>query len=564
MAVGHSEETIIPFPGQNNKSIGRFLLDHLHQSGVEHIFGIPGDYIIRFDQLIEEHPIQFVNTSRENTAGYMADAYARLKGIGVACITYGVGINIVNATAQAYAEGVPLVIVSGAAGSQEFHNNPYLHHMINSTTHQSRDLSQLEIFKQVTVDQAVLDNPKTAAHEIGRTVHSCRSEQKPVYIELPRDMVDAPLPPSAPFTPPQMESDQESLAEALKEILVMLEGSNHPAIWVGREVYSFGLMEEVLKFAERFQIPIVSTLLGKTVIDERHPLFVGVYQGGMSRPEVEEFVNQSDCLIMLGVLRTDVDTGFQTAKIDIAQRIIASARRIAIAHHQYPKVYFTDFIRSLPKLPMSRSFQEIFPKNCDRLQYFEADRDKTITTSRMLACLQSHVKAQHIIATDCGDCLFAGADFILGQNSYLSPAYFATMGYGIPAAIGGAIAEPERRVIALVGDGGFQMTATELTTALRYGADPIIVVMNNHGFGTERPLIEGEFNEVVNWNYSKIFELLGGGKGARVTTEGEFEIALRQALEQRGSFFVIEVELDKFDFSPALERFKKLAKKSLL
>jgi len=558
MATDQSEETIIPFPSNQNTTVGRYLLDLLQQHGVGHIFGIPGDYIIQFNKLIEEHPIKFINTTRENTAGYMADAYARLKGLGVACITYGVGINIINATAQAYTEGVPLVIISGAAGAQEFRNNPFLHHLINTSTDEGRDLSQLEIFKQVTVDQALLYDPKTVYGEIHRVLNRCLTEQKPVYIELPRDMVNTPLPPYSPSVPTEQTSDQEALAESLKETLMILEGSFHPTIWIGREVGTCGLANNVLTFAERFNIPIVSTLLGKTVIDEKHPLFVGVFQGGMSREEVEDFVNKTDCLLMLGVLRTDVDTGFQSAQIDPNHRIIANLRRTAIAHHQFPEVHFTHFIQSLPRLPMSKSFQLDYPKNSDRLRYFETKPKELITTSRMLDCLQSHLNSQHIVATDCGDCLFAGADFTLARNSYLSPAYFATMGYGVPGAIGGAIAEPERRVVALVGDGGFQMTATELTTALRYGADPIVIVMNNHGFGTERPLIEGEFNDVVNWNYAKIPEFLSGGRGVRVTTEGEFEQALRQALDERGSYWVIEVELGKLDFSPALQRFKKI------
>jgi len=563
MKTTPSEETIIPFPNNQNVAVGRYLLDSLYQQGVEHIFGIPGDYIIRFDKLIEEHPIKLINTTRENTAGYMADAYARLKGLGVACITYGVGINIVNATAQAFTEGVPLVIISGAAGAQEFHNNPFLHHLINQTTTEDRDLSQLEIFKQVTVGQAVLDNPKTVCKEISRMIHLCLSEKKPVYIELPRDMVDTQIPLQTPLSPPERVSEEEALTEALKETLMMLEGSSRPALWIGREIGSFGLADDILTFAERFNIPIVSTLLGKTVIDERHPLFVGVFQGEMSREEVEKFFNQVDCLLMLGVLRTDVDTGFHSTKIDTSHRLVASARRLAIAHHQFPKVHFTHFIQALPRLPMSKSFDLDCPKNSERLQYFEVDAEKTITTARMLDCLQSHLKPHHIVATDCGDCLFAGADFTLGRNSYLSPAYFATMGYGVPGAVGGAIAEPERRVIALVGDGGFQMTATELTTALRYGADPIVIVMNNHGYGTERPLLEGEYNDLVNWNYARLSEFLSGGKGARVTTEGEFESVLRKALEERGTYWVIEVELGKLDFSPALQRFKKVATKTI-
>lgn len=558
-----SDERIIPFPNSRSTTVGKLLLDRLYQKGVEHIFGIPGDYIIKFDKLIEEHPIRLINSTRENTAGIMADAYARLKGIGVACITYGVGINILNATAGAFVEGVPLVIISGAAGTEEFKQSPYRHHMINQTTDHERDMSQMELFKQVTVDQAILSNPNSAASEVDRVLHACTRQQKPVYIELPRDKVDHSLTSSPLAEIPEDKCDEEALQEALKEAHLMLERSERPVLWVGREIASYGLAADVLAFAEGFAIPIVSTLLGKTVVDEKHPLFAGVYQGQLSREEVSDFVEETDCLFMLGVLRTDLDTGFYSAHIGHRQRVVANIRRVAIAHHEFPEVPFSQFVRALCHLPVSTVFETKAPKNSDRLAKFDSEKNKSITTARMLECLQAHLTAQHIVATDCGDCLFAGSDLILGQNAYLSPAYFASMGYGVPAAVGGAIAEPERRVIALVGDGGFQMTATELTTALRYEADPIIIVMNNHGYGTERPLLEGAFNDIMNWNYAQMPALLGGGHGVRVTREDEFEEALVSALKNRGVFTIIEVELNKLDFSPALNRFKKFASKTI-
>lgn len=559
------ESSIIPFPGNQNhtRTLGKYLLDRLHQLGVEEIFGIPGDYIIRFDKLIEEHPIRFINTTRENTAGCMADAYARMKGIGAACITYGVGINIINAVAQSYTEGVPLVIISGAASTEEYLNNPYLHHMINKSSSANRDLTQLEIFKQVTCGQAVLDDPASATEEIDRLLNLCQEKNLPVYLELPRDMVNKPLTMQRAAPQPKHPCDKEALKEALHEALMMLEGASHPLLWVGREAATFGLTEDVVEFAQRFHIPIVSTLLGKSFMDERHPLYAGIYQGEMSREEVKKTVSQSDCVIMLGVLQTDVDTGFQTTNIEAGHRIIASARRLAIAHHEYPDVHFSHFIRSFHTFPMAKTFPDDFPKNNRRVHGFTAKKGNVLTTERMLECIQAHLKPDHILATDCGDCMFASADLILGRNAYLAPAYFASMGYGVPAAIGGAIAEPERRVIGLVGDGGFQMTATELTTALRYEADPIIIVMNNHGYGTERPLTEGEFNDIVNWNYAKLHELLGGGQGIRVTTEEAFEKALCDALRHRGTYMVIEVELGKTDYSPALIRFKELAAKTI-
>jgi len=160
--------------------------------------------------------------------------------------------------------------------------------------------------------------------------------------------------------------------------------------------------------------------------------------------------------------------------------------------------------------------------------------------------------------TDIGDCLFGSSDLILAQNSFLACAYFATLGFGTPGAVAAQLASPDRRVIGIIGDGGFQMTAMELSTAVRYGLDPIIIILNNHGYGTERPLLEGTYNDILNWNYAEIPKVLGGGIGFRTETEEEFEHALSAALAERGALAIIEVELGKVDFSPALMRFAKL------
>ncbi len=140
---------------QKEKTIGQYLLDRLSELGIEHIFGVPGDYVLKLDKLIEESDIQFINTASEIAAGYMADAYARLRGLGAACITYGVGITITNALAQAYVESSPLVVISGTIGTNEFKPHYSMHHLINKSMVTYEDTTQLEIFKHVTVDQGV-------------------------------------------------------------------------------------------------------------------------------------------------------------------------------------------------------------------------------------------------------------------------------------------------------------------------------------------------------------------------------------------------------------------------
>lgn len=543
-----------------NRSVGQYLLERLEQNGVQHIFGIPGDYVLRFNKLIEQHAIQFINTTRENTAGYMADAYARLRGLGVACITYGVGINISNAIAQAYVESSPIVVISGAPAAHELERSRRLHHVIDSPFDSKP--AQLEIFKQITIDQAILNDAATAPAAIDRVLKSCLLHKKPVYIELPRNIVDAAIPIHHSPPPEELISDSEEFAEVLKEVTDILKSSRSPVLWIGHEIQRYGLSSSLIRFAEKHQIPIVSTLLGKSAISEHHPLFVGVYQGEISRPEVRDFVESCDAIFILGAILSDLDTGAFTAKLDHDFRLIADSKTMNIGRHYYHNIAFPEFIHALARLKSNVRFRNKYPANINRkLPSFNPAPKKKITSERLFECIQKHLKPENIIVADIGDCLFGSTDLIVEQDSYFSCAYFGSLGFGTPGAVGAQIAAPKRRVIGIVGDGAFQMTCTELSTAVRYHLDPIIIVLNNHGYGTERPLLEGDYNDIVDWHYAEITQLLGAGMGIRAETEEEFDLALRTALGHRGEFTLIEVELGKTDFSPTMQRFLKVMRK---
>lgn len=541
---------------QASLTIGSYLLDRLAQLGVDYIFGIPGDYVIRLDKLIEEHSIRFINTTRESCSGYAADAYARFKGLGVACITYGVGLSIANAVALAYVESSPLVILSGNAGTEEFKRSHDLHHLINTSTSLTGDLTQLEIFKNVTIDQGILDDPTQAAAIIDRVLLNCLQHKKPVYLEIPRNLVEIPLPPHSTLQPLKWSypsSDLETLAEALNETHKILSACQKPLIWVGPEISRFCLAPALLAFAERCKIPIVSSLSGKCAVSEHHPLFVGIYQGKMSTEEIERHFHEADCVLILGVIQHDLDTGMFSHKSDHPHHITANAFDLKIGRHKFPDVSLIDYVQGLEKLNLP-VFTPTHISRAAQVSPFIPRPNTPTTTQRVFECLQSHLSSEHILIADTGDCLFGSSDLILYQDSFIASSYFASLGFAVPAAIGTQFANPQKRAVIIAGDGGFQMTATELSTAVRYGLDPVVIVLNNHGYGTERPLLEGSYNDIQNWDYTKIPELIRGGKGARATTEEELSILLNEAFSQRGSLYLVEVELDKLDFSPALKR----------
>ncbi len=210
-------------------TVGRYLLRRLEEAGLEHMFGVPGDYVLDFMDRVVESRIRLVGNCNELNAGYAADAYARLKGIGAACVTYGVGgLSILNAASGAYAERVPVVFISGAPRASQRLAGTHMHHTLPSYQ------LQLEIFARLTVDSAQLTNPHTAPDEIDRVLVNCLSERLPVYIELPVDMVDAPCraPVALDFHRPH-GSHATALQECVREIAAMIDTAQRPVILAG-------------------------------------------------------------------------------------------------------------------------------------------------------------------------------------------------------------------------------------------------------------------------------------------------------------------------------------------
>jgi indolepyruvate decarboxylase len=544
----------------NNKmTIGSAVLDRLHRLGVRHIFGIPGDYVLSLFQLIEASPIKHVATTREDCAGFAADAYARINGIGAVCVTYCVGgLNTVNAIACAYAERSPVVLLTGSPGLSERTRTPYLHHMV-------RDFStQREVFERMTVAAVTLDDPLTAEREMGRAFAALLRYRRPIYLEIPRDMVHTPLPDTMkPICIEDEPSDPAALEEAVAEVRSMLALAKKPAMLVGAEVGRFGLQDDLAKLVERMNVPIASTLLGKSIIREDHPLYVGVYGGLIGREEVQQFINESDCLLILGSILSDVeDLDVRSPLLSEGRTIHATADRVAIKHHRFDSIKFQDFVRALVQTPLPVFPLRKPPSHVITPQPPPAP-DSPITLDGLFRHLDSVLTDKIVVIADVGESLFAAADLhVRHRFEFLSPAYYTSMGFAVPAALGAAFADPALRPLVLVGDGAFQMTGTELASCVRYGLAPIVVVLNNRGYSTEREILEGPFNDLHEWRYDKIFELIGGGVGSRVETQREFEERLASAFADRSRPHLLNVLLSPDDRSPGMVRLaRRLGKK---
>ena len=531
------------------QTIGSYLIERLQEHGVRDVFGIPGDFVLQFYGMLEESPIRVIGTTNEICAGYAADGYARVNGIGAVCVTYCVGgLSLVNAVAGAYAEKSPVIVISGSPGMSERHADPLLHHRV-------RDFNtQREVFEKITVASASLEDELTAFREIDRCLAACVRYKRPVFLEIPRDRVTSS--PSHEHVPMSVKltSDKAVLKEAVGEARQLLTSAKKPVIIAGIEIHRFGLREQVLKIAEQNNIPICSTLLGKSVVGERHPLYLGLYEGAMGREEVRKYVESSDCVLLLGAFMTDINLGIFTARLDPGKCIYATSERVRIRQHHYHDIVFSDFVGTLAskKVTPKREMPQVeFPE----VEPWKAKSEKPLTIKRLFQKINSVLDENVVVVADTGDSLFAASDLCIGKHTeFLSTAYYTSMGFAIPASVGVQVANQSLRPLVIVGDGAFQMTSMELSTAVRHGFCPIVVVLNNKGYTTERFLQEGPFNDIHNWQYHRMPELLGSGWGFEVFTEGDLEKAFKAAFANSDAFSLLNVHLDKLDTSPALQR----------
>jgi indolepyruvate decarboxylase len=313
---------------------------------------------------------------------------------------------------------------------------------------------------------------------------------------------------------------------------------------------------------EKANIPFASTILGKSVMSEQHPLCLGVYEGAMGRDDVRAYVESSDCVIMLGTFMTDINLGIYTARLDPARSISATSEKLSIRYHAFEEVRFKDFLRGLVAADVKRREPGQHP-HPEEAPEFSVEPGAKLTVKRVFQRLNAFLSDETIVVVDIGDALFGATDlFIHRRTEFLGPAYYASMGFAVPAAIGAQLANPALRPLVIVGDGAFQMTGMEIATAVRNNLNPIVVVLNNAGYGTERHIHNGPYNDILPWEYSRLPEVLGSGHGFVARTEDQLDEALRAAKADTTRLSVIDVRLDPMDRSPALERLaERLSKK---
>jgi len=545
-------------------TVSGYLIHRLHEIGVNHLFGVPGDYNLDFLDDVMVSPIRWVGNCNELNAGYAADGYARVNGIGAAVVTYGVGgMSILNAVAGAYAEHVPMIVINGAPAARRREAEALVHHLV------AHYYLQLEIFKKVTADATMLTDPFTAPDEIDRVLRSCLTNKLPVYIELPADIVRASCKaPVKALSISPLASNPDSLAEAVKETAGLLQRASSPVILAGIELLRFNLGNETLKLVESSEIPYATMLGSKSVLPELHPQFTGIYQGNWSKKQVQAQVEGSDCLLSLGAWMTDLDTGLFSINLDKKHMIEIGQGKVRVGGHFYPQVELSDFIRELTLQVQPRSYLSSHPAlSYQPKQPFIPQPDCGLTATRLYDCVNYYLDDRMVLLSEPGDAFCATPEFHIEEaENFIVQSYYCSIGFCTPAALGVSLARPGKRPVVLTGDGAFQMTAQELSTFIRERRPAIFILVNNDGYLIERKLHQdGTYNDLQMWQYASLPEVFGGSSfatGIRATTEEELNDAFKLAVSEPGKLFFIEAFLPKRDCSRGLERLGETFRKS--
>jgi indolepyruvate decarboxylase len=522
------------------ESIGNFLLRRLQEAGIQHIFGVPGDYNLGLMQQLEDRGAPaWIGNCNELNAAYATDAYARINGIGAMIVTHGVGtLSAVNGIAGAYSEHVPVILISGSLPLRAVQRGDLMHHTLIDP--EKGDLCR--IFAEIT--------PENAVAEIDRLILTAWRRKLPVYMELPSDIPYLEIEvPDSPLKLEMAPSDRQNLKATTQMILERLHSAKSPAFLLDMDALRFDVSTQIVELAERFQMQVAVMNCAKGAFPENSGHYVGTYVGSIaSSPATRSAIEGSDCLLTIGYRRVETTVGFFTDKLP-ASAIHLNSDSVDTAAKNYQGVYITELLQSLidASSDVITKKQPIRPSKPVPVM----PSDDPLTQDAYWKAIQNFLRPGDVIVVEDGASSAGMGRLTLPDDStYITGAFvWCSIGYATPALLGAILASPGRRHILLTGEGSLQMTVQELSTVMRCDLKPFIFVINNAGYTVERAVLgkDAKYNDVANWRYSELPRVFSRDKKAEtyvVQTSNE----LQKVLDSPHSELVfVESVMDKYD-----------------
>jgi pyruvate decarboxylase len=551
---------------QQSFTVGNYLATRLEQIGLKHYFVVPGDYnLMLLDQLLWNKNIQQIGCCNELNAAYAAEGYARVNGAGAVVVTYNVGVfSALNGIAGAYAENLPVIFVSGGYNTNDSSANHYLHHTIG--TH---DFSyQYEMLQKVTCDAVQIFHAEDAPYLIDHAIRTALRERKPAYIEIPCNLANLPCTEPIPFESLLLpeKSDPKALADVVDAVASLLNDAKNPLLLAGSRLRPYGAIESFRELAETLGCGVAVMPDAKGFFPEEHPQFVGIYWGSVSTPGCEAVMKEADVILAAGPMYTDYTTVGWSALPARDRTISVDPTYVRLPNADYTGVVLAEFLSALAKKARKKDATLVQYQNehVPRLSPVQADMSGPLSRVEMVRQIQEDLDAGTTLLVESGDSWFNGEYMHLPDGARFEiEMQWGAIGWSVPATLGYALGlEANRRLVSLIGDGSFQLTAQEVATMIRHKLSNItIFLVNNRGYVIESAIHEGPYNYYKNWDYAGLINAWnaedGHGLGLKATTAGELANAIKKAREHTAGPTLIECQIAHDDYTHEMSNWGK-------
>jgi indolepyruvate decarboxylase len=541
------------------ETVIQHVLRRLKEIGVDDVFGVAGDYAFPVNDAIVEHPaVNWIGCCNELNTAYAADGYARMRGVGALCTTYGVGeLAAISAIAGSYAEHLAVFHLVGTPNLPTQEGRALVHHTLGN--------GEFDLFSRMAeavVCASAIMTPQNAASETDRLIAAALYHRRPVYMAIPSDVANKPVLAAAPsFSLPI--SDPESLAAATEAVIAALSNAGQACALPGVLLRRLGLQGAAAAFVDASGLPFATMIGDKSVLGEDHPGYIGMYSGRLMEEPVRAFVESCDVVVMIGAMLTDGNTAGFTARLDSDKTITIGHHRTTVGATVYRNVEIADILAQLSGRITNRLQRPALAPGT--LGPIVGGGDDPITADALYPRWANFFRPNDVIMTDTGTSSLGLAFAQLPKGAeFHNQTLWASIGWATPAAFGAAIGAPDRRLILITGEGAHQMTVQEISQFGRRGLRPIIFVLNNHGYLSERMLCPDPaiaYNDVAAWQYAKLPHDLGcaGWFAARVSACGGLDDALKTA-EHAESASYIEVVTDAYEAPPLYKKLRENVK----
>lgn len=524
---------------QEPVDVAEYLFRRLNQLGVKSIHGVPGDFNLVALDYIPKEGLKWVGSVNELNAAYAADGYARVNGLAAVVTTFGVGeLSAMNGIAGAYSEQIPVVHIVGTPSTRSQRDGMLLHHTLgNGDFHVFSNMSE-----KLSCEVAKLNHPNEIATQIDHTLRQCWVQSRPVYITLPTDMVTAKVEGKRLRTPidtSEPANDAHREEYVVDVILKTLYKAKDPIILVDACTIRHRVVKRVQELVEKTKLPFFMTPMGKSALDETHPLYGGIYAGSGSDDAVRKKVEESDLILSVGALKSDFNTAGFSYRTSQLNTINLHSTHTAIRYAEYPGVRMGGVLKTLlEKVDVSQVKTKPVPPRNGVIKKPEDHKAKdagVITHDWFWPRVSDFLKKRDIVVTETGTANFG----ILGTSFppevvALNQVLWGSIGWSVGACQGASLAakdaKDDRRTILFVGDGSLQLTVQEISTMIRHGLKPIIFVICNEGFTIERFIhgMDAEYNDIAPWDFKELVTLFGGTD----KTVRKLQIKTRSELEK--------------------------------